>query len=291
MATLLLTLRPLLKAAVAGMLLLCVGACSRLLFYPLTTLVATPDNWQLVYEDIWLQSDDGTRLHGWWLPAQTPTRTEGEPPALLKAKGSVYFLHGNAENISTHIANVAWLPAEGYNVFLLDYRGYGRSEGEPDLGPVVADVRAGYAWMQQHAPPLVVLGQSLGGGLAGFVVATEAQPPAAVVLDAPVASYPRIASEVAKRNWLTWPFAPLAACAMPEQFDLETVIPDLGAPLLIFRSDEDQVVPPSHADSLYKLARAPKVRVKTSGRHTATFNSTENRQRLLSFLATHAAGH
>lgn len=255
------------------------SACSNLLFYPSKKLFSTPPDWGLDYEDVWLASADGTRLHGWWLPAAG------------QALGTIYFLHGNAENISTHIASVAWLPASDYNVFLLDYRGYGQSEGRPTLGPVVEDVRAGYHWVQARASaqPLVVLGQSLGGGLAGYVAATEAQPPAALVLDAPVASYSRIAGEVARGNWLTWVFAPLAQCClMPSDYDLQPVIANLRAPLLIFRSDEDRVVPPGHADSLYRAAAQPKTLVETRGPHIATFAEEDNRKRLLRFLSQYA---
>ena len=73
------------------------------------------------------------RLHGWFLPAQIPSR------------GTILFLHGNAENVSTHIGSVAWLPAEGFNVFLIDYRGYGLSEGVPTLDGLHRDVEAAIA--------------------------------------------------------------------------------------------------------------------------------------------------
>lgn len=283
MASLFLRSRMYFRLVAAAGVLLCLSACSQLLFYPSSKMVSTPARWQLAYDDIWLHSEDGTRLHGWWLPAQVP----GEAPVQTVARGSVYFLHGNAENISTHIASVSWLPAQGYNVFLLDYRGYGRSDGRPTLGPVIDDVRTGYRWLLQQSLPVIVLGQSLGGGLAGFVAATEQRAPAAVVLDAPVASYPRIASDVARRHWLTWLLAPLAAFAMPEQYDLDAVIAELRSPLLVFGSDEDRVVPASHADTVFGLAREPKKRVKTSGRHIATFNQEGNRRFLLDFLAEH----
>lgn len=78
---------------------------------------------------------------------------------------------------------------------------------------------------------------------------------------------------------------PLAACAI----DLDSVIANLGAPLLVFRSDDDRVVPASHADTVFALAAGPKQRIKTSGRHTATFNDPDNRQQLLAFLARHSA--
>ena len=102
--------------------LMCLSGCTAttaLLFYPQDHHVRTPHDLALDYQDVWLTAADGTRLHAWWLPAvggnsKTPT---------------VLHLHGNAENISTHIQSVAWLPLEGVNVLMLDYRGFGLSVG------------------------------------------------------------------------------------------------------------------------------------------------------------------
>ena len=90
------------------------GSCANLLFFPQRDLVLTPDQVGLAYRDVWFEAADGTRLHGWFLPA--------EKKMALSAACTVLFLHGNAENISTHLASVSWLPAQGYNVFLFDYR-------------------------------------------------------------------------------------------------------------------------------------------------------------------------
>ena len=89
-----------------------------------------------------LDTADGETLHGWWLPALTD-----EP-----AKGTIYYLHGNAQNVSAHILNVAWLPEKGYNVFTLDYRGYGQSTGAPDIEGALHDAAKRCMWCVQ--PPM-----------------------------------------------------------------------------------------------------------------------------------------
>src|SRR5438128_400135 len=76
------------------------------------------------------RAEDGLELYGWFLPAK------GSP------LGTILHLHGNAENISTHFAGVAWMPARGFNVFVFDYRGYGASEGQPDLEGAQKDIDA-----------------------------------------------------------------------------------------------------------------------------------------------------
>ncbi|WP_410963020.1 alpha/beta hydrolase, partial [Salmonella sp. SAL04292] len=85
-------------------------------------------------------------------------------------KGTVLYLHGNGGNLSWHLGGTWWLPAEGYQVLMLDYRGYGQSEGQPGLPEVYRDIDAAFAWLDQ-APEVkgterVLLGQSLGGALA-----------------------------------------------------------------------------------------------------------------------------
>ncbi|WP_259643245.1 alpha/beta hydrolase, partial [Pseudomonas syringae] len=102
-------------------LVLALTGCSSMLFYPEQGVPFTPDKARLQYQDVNLTAADGTRLHGWWLPAK-----EGVP-----VKGTVLHLHGNGGNLSWHLGGVWWLPEQGYQVLMLDYRGYGESQGEP----------------------------------------------------------------------------------------------------------------------------------------------------------------
>ncbi len=254
------------------------SGCRGLLFYPQKELVTTPPDWQLDYRDVELRAADGTHLHGWWLPAR------GE------ARATVYFLHGNAENISTHIASVAWLPARGFNVFLLDYRGYGRSEGEPDIPAIFADIEAGLAWVAAASGdgPLILLGQSLGASMGGYVVAQQLQrypQLAAAILDAGFTGYRAIAREVASRSWLTAPFGPLVAAAMPENYNLIDAIGRYSPlPVLVIHGSQDQVIPPSHGEALFAAAGEPKSLLRYDGPHIATFGDRENRELVLQFV-------
>lgn len=154
---------PILALALSAATLLLSG-CSSLFFYPDQTTYITPDRLNLSYQNIYLDTADGETLHGWWLPA------EGQ------LKGTVYFLHGNAQNISSHLLNVAWLPAEGYNVFTIDYRGYGKSTGAPDIEGALHDSEIGLRWLTSQPntknTPVFILGQSLGGAM-GLTLASE----------------------------------------------------------------------------------------------------------------------
>ncbi len=180
--------RLLIPLLVLGALFL--GGCSSLLFYPEPVVQITPARAGLEYRDVTLTTADGVRLRAWWLPAK-----KGVP-----VKGTVLYLHGNGGNLSWHLGGTWWLPAEGYQVLMLDYRGYGQSEGQPGLPEVYRDIDAAFAWLDQ-APEVkgterVLLGQSLGGALAIHYLAEHPQRQGqfkALVFDGVPASYRGIA--------------------------------------------------------------------------------------------------
>ena len=134
--------------------ILCTNSCTHLFFYPQKTLIRTPSNIGLKYENIQFKTSDGEIIHGWQLPA------------IGKRWVTLIHFHGNAENISTHLASVYWLPSEGVEVFLFDYRGYGRSTGEPDLRGLHRDTAEAVQYVSalRKSPQncKAVFGQSLG---------------------------------------------------------------------------------------------------------------------------------
>jgi len=256
--------------------------CTGMFFYPAETFVQTPTTLGLEYDDIQLTAADGTQLHGWFLPAG------GSP------RGTLLFLHGNAENISTHINNVSWLPAAGYQVLLLDYRGYGRSAGSPELTGALQDIDAAISWLVETPEvadqPLYIFGQSLGASLMFGAVARRADQHklCALVSDAAFTRYGDIVRQVAARSWLTWPLQHPLAWLLDSDYDpvdALTTMSDL--PILFFHSRDDEIIPHSHLDELISYHRGHSRRVETAGPHTATFNKVENRSQMLDFLSSH----
>jgi pimeloyl-ACP methyl ester carboxylesterase len=158
-------------------------------FYPDAATYAQPAQFGLKHEDVFFRVPDGSRLHGWWLPAL-------RQPAL----GSVLHLHGNAANITNHLPLAAWLPQAGYDVLMFDYRGFGRSEGRPSLHGVVDDAAAALAELRKRAHTadrLVLFGQSLGGATALRLLARDAQGVRAAIIDSAFSSYRQIARDAA----------------------------------------------------------------------------------------------
>lgn len=261
------------------------SGCGRLLFFPQAELVRTPGDVGLAWRDVHIRSADGTPLHAWWLEAAA---ADGSPP-----RGTVYFLHGNAENISTHLASVHWLPAAGYQVLLLDYRGFGRSAGEPRLPGVVEDVQAGFRWLaaepQAQDLPLFLLGQSIGAALGAQVAGTDGEARAqlaGVVLDSGIARFGWIAREVAAKGWLTWPLQWPIAWTMPRGYDpLDAVAAIAPLPVMILHGRNDAIVPFRHGEALDAAAGEPKTFVPYDGPHIGAFLYPSVRSRLLEFFA------
>lgn len=257
--------------------------CSQLLFYPERGLAYTPALLQLDYRDLYLHAADGTRLHAWWLPAK----------AGVAPKGTVLHLHGNGGNLASHLGGSFWLPAQGYQVLLLDYRGYGLSEGSPSLPAVYQDIDAAFAWLEQAAEvqgrPLFVLGQSLGGALAAHYLAEQPQRRAgltALILDAVPASYRDVARDLLSSAWLSWPLQVPLSRLVPDADSAIHAMPRLeGLPLLIYHSVDDPLVPLSNGLRLYQAARPPRLFQPTRGGHAQTFADPAWRQLMLLFMS------
>ncbi len=139
--------------------------CSNMLFVPVDQYPLTPAAADLLYQDLFITSEDGLKLHGWKIHAEN------------KTAGNILFFHGNGDNVSTQLPNTFWLAKEGYNLYIYDYRGYGQSQGTPDLDDTISDMELMIAHAVQQLPDdekLIVLGHSLGGSMVIYAVAHSA---------------------------------------------------------------------------------------------------------------------
>ncbi|MEZ5862599.1 MAG: alpha/beta fold hydrolase [Geminicoccaceae bacterium] len=267
-------------------LLLALGACTGLFFQPMKQHVFDPASIGFTYRDVDFAAADGTALHGWYFPA------EGEP------SGSILFLHGNAENISTHFANVAWLAKSGFAVLVFDYRGYGRSAGSPDLDGLHQDVAAAMEALlrQPETDPdrIAVIGQSLGGALALTAMAASPMKDRlrAVIIEGAFSGYRDIAREKLAGFWLTWPLQqPLGWTIDDRYHPLEAAARIRPVPLLVILDEADTIIPPHHGEALFAAAGEPKTLWRLPGTgHIQAFATVGNRHRLVEFLRAAMAG-
>jgi len=245
------------------------GCANGAFYYPDRVDYGSPARFGLKYEEVTFASGDGTKLHGWFLPAQGP------------ARGTVIHFHGNAQNLSSHLAFVEWLPAQGFNVFAFDYRGYGRSEGKPGRRGTIEDGAAAIAYVQSRRDVdpkrLLVLGQSLGGAVAIATLGGHRyEGVRAVAIDSAFSSYRGAARDVVARvpvlGWLRWP---IVFMAISGGYDPEDVVAKIApAPLLLIHGTADRVVDSRHSERLYERAAAPKDLILLDGAgHTQAFAS------------------
>ncbi len=269
-------LRICLSVALLGML----SACTHILFQPQRAHFVTPDRFGVMYDDVEIKTSDQIKLHGWKLLAKD------------KIHGAVLFFHGNGQNISTHFANVHWLTDYGYDVYLFDYRGYGKSEGIAQLDAVINDTGAMIAYGVKQLTKnekLIVMGYSLGGSLAIHAVAhTEHKSRIKTLVTVEAFSdYHEITQDVLSTSWLTWLLQwPLSFTVDNSYRPLNSVAKIAPIPLLLLHSKQDEIIPYHHAQALYAGAAEPKFLKEVSGGHNIIFNKVENRKILLDYLKT-----
>ncbi len=223
----------------------------RFLYFPTRELAAGPETFGLRAEELSPVAEDGVRLHGWWI------RGHG--------RRAVLFFHGNAGNIGDRLDRARILNARlGLDVFLVDYRGYGRSAGTPSEDGLYRDGRAVHqAAVERGFRPgqIVLFGESLGSAVAVQIALDR--PCAAVVLETPFLSVPAMARE-------HYPFVP--AFLIRNRFDNGAKIAAVPVPKLFLVAGRDEIVPPEQSLRLYELAREPKrLFVIPGARHNDTY--------------------
>lgn len=225
-------------------------------------------------QDVWLKTTDGVRLHGWLIEAKNR-------PALA----TIIHFHGNGGNIS----NAGWvgerLSSRGFDVLLLDYRGYGRSEGDVDGETgLYADADAGYEYVTKTRgvrPSNVVLyGQSLGTAVA--VDLASRQEAAALILESGFSSSSDLASTVL-------PILPRRLHFLAKnRFESAHKLSRVRCPVLIAHGDPDLTIPTEHGRLLFNAANEPKELLIYPGAGHNVFGSLgdEYLDRVADFLRT-----
>jgi uncharacterized protein len=247
----------------------------RQIYLPMSVLVTTPAAHGLPYEEVWLMTEDGVRIHGWYLPAPDGARPDGRAPTLL-------FLHGNAGNISHRIASLRIFHELGLAVLIIDYRGYGRSDGRPDEEGLYLDALAGWRHLRDErgiaAGDIVVFGRSLGAAVAAWLAARKQ--PAGVILEAGFTSAADLGREI-------YPWLPVRLLLRAE-YDTLSAVRSIDAPLLIVHSRDDEIVPFAHGRRLYEAAAGTRAMLELRGGHNDGFvrSGAEYRDGLSRFLDT-----
>jgi uncharacterized protein len=237
-----------------------------------------PEDWSepphgLRAQDVEVQASDGTRIHGWWCPP------EGWEPA----RGAILYCHGNAGNLS-HRGDLVpeWQQQLGQAVLMIDYPGYGRSEGKPSEAGCYAAADAGYDWLVEvkkvPAERILLWGASLGGGV--MVDLATRRPHRALVLFSTFTSIPDVAQSV-----FFW--AP-ARYLVRTKYDNLDKIARCTRPVFIAHFTGDNLVPFSQSERLFSGANEPKSFFPMRGGYHHESPTPDFYPALRRFLAQHA---
>jgi len=267
---------------VVAISLSCQGCVGGMFYYPDQEVYDTPARHGLPYEEVTFPSRDGTSLSGWFIPA------------VGRAQGTVIHFHGNAQNMTSHFGFVSWLPGQGFNLFVFDYRGYGKSAGKPDRQGLFEDSLAALDYIARRPgidhDRLLVLGQSLGG--ANAIAALGSSPRKgvrAVAIDSTFSSYRRIVrdkiGDMPLLSLLRWPLSYLLIgdSRSPDRH-IASIAP---TPLLIIHGTDDPVIPYHHGKRLFDLAGEPKqLWTVAGGEHTSALMNASGgyREKLVAFF-------
>lgn len=248
-----------------------------LVFFPTSNIIMTPSEMDLVYEDVWLEviNRKGKKetIHGWWLP-----NFNGNKKALL-------YLHGNGENISSNLNRAKFYQQQGFSVFLIDYRGYGKSQGEfPNENRVYEDAQLAYDYLVQKKnfkpESIVVFGHSLGGAIA-LNLAINQPNIHALIVESTFTSIQDVAEETT-----IYRLFPLDLI-LTQKFDSINKINRLKVPVLMIHGTEDETIPVSMSKTLFDKVKVPKKILIIEGanhNNVQEFNEIEYQKGVESFL-------
>jgi fermentation-respiration switch protein FrsA (DUF1100 family) len=228
---------------------------SKLLYYPAIpsrNLTASPADINLEYDTVTLITSDHVKLHGWFIPA-------------AHERGTLLFFHGNAGNISHRLDSLKIFHELGLSTLIIDYRGYGRSQGTiSELGTYL-DAEAAWKYLTESrkipAQAIVVFGRSLGAAIGAYIAVQ--QKPAALILESAFTSVPDLAARL-------YPFLPVRLLSR-FHYNTEKLLLSVSCPVLIIHSSDDEIIPYENGLQLYKRARNPKRFLELHGDHNQGF--------------------
>ena len=212
----------------------------RIIFHPSAEIIQTPQRAGLEFQDIFFTTADGVRLNGWLIPRR-------------EARVTLVWFHGNAGNISHRVENIKLLHDKvQVNIFIFDYRGYGRSEGSISEAGTYQDGVAALELvgkqLRVEARHLIIFGRSLGAAVAAEMASRFDS--RGLILESPFVSIREMAKSV-------FPLLPIGSLLQTRYDNLEKIV-KIKVPLLVLHGNRDEVIPFDHGKRVFAAAPGPK---------------------------------
>jgi hypothetical protein len=247
-----------------------------------------PEKFGFGKEERFFISYDGTELAYWKIPARGRS-----------AKGNILQFHGNAENMSTHFINLLWLVDEGYNLYVHDYRGYGRSGGHPDRDKIHRDSILLMNYLssigEAEGLKLIVYAQSIGSiiALRALLDIEDRSNIAAVVIEGGFSSYRSIVKSKIGMIFNP-PFDSMFSKMFSDRLSPKGRIASISpVALVVMHGENDNIIPFSFGEEIYREAVPPKIFIRFSGGGHMNWNRkriVNNKSKFLSILQAVANG-
>ena len=223
----------------------------RSIFFPVKEIVFNPEAINLSFEDVYLKTRDDKKINGWFIPYE-------------KAKYTLLFLHGNAGNIGDRLDKINMLRELGLDIFIIDYRGFGRSQGRPSERGMILDAETAYDYLSNRrkiSPEKIILyGESL-GTVAAVNIASRF-PVKAVIIEGGFSS----GKDMGR---IYYPFIP--SFIFSDMLNSLRNMNKVKAAKLFLHSADDEIVPFTLSKKLFDSASSPKVFKELRGSHNDAF--------------------
>jgi fermentation-respiration switch protein FrsA (DUF1100 family) len=222
---------------------------------PGRTLTMTPTNVGMDYQDVSIETTDGVTLHGWFITG--------------RSSQVLLFFHGNAGNISHRLDSIRLFQDLGLSVLIIDYRGYGQSEGRTTERGIYRDADAAWRYLIEDrgivASDIVIFGRSLGASVASRLAAQ--QQPLALIVESSFTSVPDIAQHL-------YPWLP-ARWLSRLSHATRDYVRDVRCPVLVVHSRDDEIIPFHHGEAIFASANEPRILLAIRGTHNDAFLQDE----------------
>jgi fermentation-respiration switch protein FrsA (DUF1100 family) len=228
------------------------GCVSDAIYHPTRKVRSTPADVKLTYEDVTIETSDGVKISGWWVPAEKP-------------RGTVLFCHGNAGNIGDRLDTLVIINTLRLNVLIFDYRGYGNSNSSPSEKGTYLDADAAWDYLVNEkkisAKQIIIWGRSIGGAVAARTAAKHSA--GLVIVESTFTSLKDLVNDLFV--WVpSWILANYS-------YDTTYHLLNVSVPVLVIHSADDEIIPFQHGKNLYDSINAPKAFLEIKGSHNHGF--------------------